>query len=61
MTKKANIGKRRNVHKTNIDSNDVDYPTDVIDYMIFSSMLVLGMIRPKRPTEAKEGMSIKSI
>ena len=31
-TKKANIGKRRNVYNTNIDSNYVDYPTDVIDY-----------------------------
>ena len=32
-TKKANIGKRRNVHNTNIDSNYVDYPTDIIDYV----------------------------
>ena len=32
-TKKANIGKRRNVYNTNIDSNYVDYPTDVIDYV----------------------------
>ena len=32
-TKKANIGKRRNVYTTNIDSNYVDYPTDVIDYV----------------------------
>ena len=32
-TKKANIGKRRNVYNTNIDSNCVDYPTDVIDYV----------------------------
>ena len=31
--KKANIGKRRNVYNTNIDSNYVDYPTDVIDYV----------------------------
>ena len=32
-TKKANIGKRRNVYNTNIDSTYVDYPTDVIDYV----------------------------
>ena len=32
-TKKANIGKRRNVYNTNIDSKYVDYPTDVIDYV----------------------------
>ena len=32
-TKKANIGKRRNVYNTNIDSNYIDYPTDVIDYV----------------------------
>ena len=32
-TKKANIGKRRNVYNTKIDSNYVDYPTDVIDYV----------------------------
>ena len=32
-TKKANIGKRRNVYNTNIDTPDVDYPTDVIDYV----------------------------
>ena len=31
-TKKANIGKRRNVYNTNIDSTYVDYPTDIIDY-----------------------------
>ena len=31
-TKKPNIGKRRNVYNTNIDSNYVDYPTVVIDY-----------------------------
>ena len=30
-TKKANIGKRRNAYNTNIGSNYVDYPTDVID------------------------------
>ena len=29
----ANIGKRRNVYHSNIDSNYVDYPTDVIDYV----------------------------
>ena len=32
-TKKANIGKRRNVYNTNIDSNYVDYPADVIYYV----------------------------
>ena len=32
-TKKANIGNRRNVYNTNIDSNYVNYPTDVIDYV----------------------------
>ena len=32
-TKKANIGKRRNVYNTNSDSNFVYYPTDVIDYV----------------------------
>ena len=32
-TKKANIGKRRNVYNTNIDTTYVDYPTDVIDYV----------------------------
>ena len=40
-TKKANIGKRRNVYLTNIDSNYVDYPTDVIDYVPDLSMEVL--------------------
>ena len=32
-TKKANIGKRRNVYNTNIDTLYVDYPNDVIDYV----------------------------
>ena len=32
-TKKANIGKRRNVYNTNIDSTYVDYPTDAMDYV----------------------------
>ena len=32
-TKKAKIGKRRNVYNTNIDSYYIDYPTDVIDYV----------------------------
>ena len=32
-TKKANIGKRRNVNDSNIDTTCVDYPTDVIDYI----------------------------
>ena len=32
-TKKANIGKRRNVSNTNIDSTYVDYPTDAIGYV----------------------------
>ena len=32
-TKKANIGKRRDVYNTNIDTTYVDYPTDVIDYV----------------------------
>ena len=32
-TKKANIGKRRNVYNTIIDSNYEDYPNDVIDYV----------------------------
>ena len=36
-TKKANIGKRRNIYNTNIDSTYVDYPTDVIDYVPDSS------------------------
>ena len=31
--KKTNIGKRRNVYNTNIDSNYVYYPTDVIDHV----------------------------
>ena len=31
--KKANIGKGRNVYNTTIDSNYVDYPTNVIDYV----------------------------
>ena len=30
-TKKANIGKRRNVYNVNIDSTYADYPIDVID------------------------------
>ena len=29
----ANIGKRRNVYNTNLDSNYADYPTGVIDYV----------------------------
>ena len=32
-TKKANIGKRRNVYNTNIGSTYVDCPTDIIDYV----------------------------
>ena len=36
-TKTANIGKRRNVYNTNIDTPYVDYPTDVIDYVPDSS------------------------
>ena len=32
-TKKANIGKRRNVYNNSIDTTYVDYPTDVIDYV----------------------------
>ena len=32
-TKKANISKRRNVDNSNIDSTDVDYPTDVSDFV----------------------------
>ena len=32
-TKKANIGKGRNVYNTTIDSYYDDYPTDVIDYV----------------------------
>ena len=36
-TEKANICKRRNVYNTNIDTPDVDYPTDVIDYVPDSS------------------------
>ena len=32
-TKNPDIGKRRNVYNTNRDSNYVDYPTDVIDYV----------------------------
>ena len=32
-TKKANIGQQRNVYCTNIDSNHVDYPTEVIEYV----------------------------
>ena len=32
-SKKANIGKRRNVYNTNIDSTYVHYPIDVIDYV----------------------------
>ena len=32
-TKKANIGKRRNVYNTNIDTPYVDYPSDVIYYV----------------------------
>ena len=32
-TKKANIGKRRNVYNTNVVTPYVDYPTDVIDYV----------------------------
>ena len=36
-TRKANIGKRRNAYKTNIDTPHVDYPTDVIDYVPDSS------------------------
>ena len=33
-TKKANIGKRRNVYNTNIDDTYVDHPTACIDYQI---------------------------
>ena len=32
-TKKANIGKRRNVYDATIDTLYVDYPTDVTDYV----------------------------
>ena len=32
-TKKANIGKRRNVYNSNIDTTYVDSPTDVTDYV----------------------------
>ena len=32
-TKKANIGKRRNIYNFNIDTTYVDYPTDVFDYV----------------------------
>ena len=32
-TKKANIGKRRNVYNSNINTTYVDYPTDVFDYV----------------------------
>ena len=32
-TKKANIGKRRNVYNTNIDNTYVDYPTELLDYL----------------------------
>ena len=32
-TKKANIGKRRNVYNTNIDDTYVDHPTACIDYV----------------------------
>ena len=32
-TKKANIGKRRNVYNTNIDDTDVDHPTACIDHV----------------------------
>ena len=32
-TKKANIGKRRNVYNTNIDETYVDHPTACIDYV----------------------------
>ena len=35
------ICKRRNVYNTNIDSNYVDYPTDVIDYVPTHFMEVL--------------------
>ena len=36
-TKKANIGKRRNVYNSNIDTTYVDYPTDVFDFVPDSS------------------------
>ena len=32
-TKKANIGKRRNVYNTNIDNTYVDHPTACLDYV----------------------------
>ena len=32
-TKKANIGKRRNVYATNIDDTYIDSPTDCIDHV----------------------------
>ena len=32
-TKKANLGKRKNVYNSNIDTTYVDYPTDVIDHV----------------------------
>ena len=32
-TKMANIGKRRNVYNTNMDTTYVDYPTDVFDHV----------------------------
>ena len=35
-TKKANIGKRRNVYNTNMDATYADYPTYVIDYVLDS-------------------------
>ena len=37
---------------------DPPHPCHIKHILIFSSMLVLGMIRPKRPREAKEGMYI---
>ena len=35
-TKKANIGKRRNVYNTNIDDTYVDHPTACIDHVLNS-------------------------
>ena len=51
-TKKDNIGERRNVYNTNIDSTYVDYPTDVIDYVPDSFHRGIGL----PPDEFFEGL-----
>ena len=55
-TKTANLGKRRNVCNTNTDSNYIDYPTDVIDYVpdSFHGGIDLSVGKPLSPSESSQ-------